>query len=269
MNDMELDELLNTWKAPQPREAMRESVRAGIEAQRRQPRRQRLIRWRWLATAAAVLVVAVLVVNPTAFSRKASVPFIVESEIRHYSGDVGEAAPGSDVRRPAVPPGSAEPFLAGILTSYNEAGSEVIISASLPNRPLKSLLGKTFLTFLDAADTLKRLFMPFPDEEAEAFAVVYASNLFYPLDVGRREELLSSGCQTSHDGAKVVGQEVILNYPVTSVQQPQRGGMEMATLWMAPDLSCFALRLTIHAKQPDGTWKLLIEKQAVKVTKNP
>jgi hypothetical protein len=268
MNDKELDELLNTWKAPQPRESMRQNVRAGIEAQRRQPRRQRLIRWRWLAAAAVVLIVAVLVANPTAFSWKVSVPFSVDSEIRHYSGDVKEV-PGSDVRRTVVPPGSPEPFMAGLLTSYNEAGSEVILSASLPNRSLKSLLLKTLLPFLGVADTFKRLFMPSPDEETEAFAVVYASNLFYPLNVARREELLSSGCQTSHDGAKVIGHEVILNYRVTGVQQPQRGGMDMATLWMAPELSCFALRLTIHAKQPDGTWNLMIEKQAVKVTRNP
>jgi hypothetical protein len=45
--------------------------------------------------------------------------------------------------------------------------------------------------------------------------------------------------------------------------QDDVSGSVCARLWMAPDLSCFALGVTIHAKQPDGTWKLMIEKQAV------
>jgi hypothetical protein len=105
---------------------------------------------------------------------------------------------------------------------------------------------------------------------AESFAVVYPTSPRgdMGLVVGRREELMNSGCQTSHGGAKVTGQDIILNYPVTVVQQPHRAGMEMVTLWMAPELSCFALRATIHAKQPDGTWKLISEKRALKVTVN-
>ena len=41
------------------------------------------------------------------------------------------------------------------------------------------------------------------------------------------------------------------------------------TLWMAPDLGCFALRLTREERRPDGTFRLVLKKQATKVTLNP
>jgi hypothetical protein len=131
------------------------------------------------------------------------------------------------------------------------------------------VLGKILLVLWDAADLFEQGFMLSSDEDAEAFAVVDPSAPRNVLVVGSREALMSSGCRTSDAGAKVIGEGVILNYPVTVVQQPHGAGMQMVTLWMAPELSCFALGATIHAKQPDGTWKLISEKQAVKVTVNP
>jgi hypothetical protein len=86
--------------------------------------------------------------------------------------------------------------------------------------------------------------------------------------VGRRSTLVSSGCRTSHGDSKVVGQEVILNYPTTAVEQDFGGERGRLTVWMAPELSCFALRATIQEKQPDGSWKLVSEKKALKVTVN-
>jgi hypothetical protein len=41
------------------------------------------------------------------------------------------------------------------------------------------------------------------------------------------------------------------------------------TLWTAPDLGCFALRITIEERRPDGTFRLVSAKQALKVTLNP
>jgi hypothetical protein len=41
------------------------------------------------------------------------------------------------------------------------------------------------------------------------------------------------------------------------------------TLWMAPDLGCFALRITIEERGADGTFRLVLRKQAQKVTLNP
>jgi hypothetical protein len=221
-----------------------------------------------LALLAAVIL---LLANTSAFSRKPSPPpYTVDYEIRHYLAKDIEAeniegvAPASDVGR-----AFASPALTLLVTSYNQAGSEVILSSSFPNQPLKSVLGHIFLGLWGATDRLIRGFVRSPDAEEDAFAVVYPSSpRGMAMVLGRRETLVSSGCQTSHGGAKVIGHEVILNYPVTRVQQPESAGRQMVTLWMAPELSCFALRATIHAKQPDGAWKRIIERRALKVTVN-
>ena len=206
-----------------------------------------------------------LLANASAFSRKLSPPlYTVDSEIRHYLGEsVEDVAPASDLRRTFV-----SPSMTLLITSYNQDGSEVIVSASFPNHQLKSMMGKIFLGLLGVARTFKQDFMLSPNKDVDAFAVVDPSTPRNTLVVGRRDALLSSGCQTSDGGSKVVGQEAILNYPVTGVQQPHDGGKQMLTLWMAPKLGCFALRATIHAKQPHGTWKLISEKQALKVMVN-
>ena len=63
-----------------------------------------------------------------------------------------------------------------------------------------------------------------------------------------------------------MGQDAMLNYSTSVVQEEFRD--RRITLWMAPELSCFALRATIQMKQPDGSWKLVSEKKALNVTVN-
>jgi hypothetical protein len=46
------------------------------------------------------------------------------------------------------------------------------------------------------------------------------------------------------------------------------GDQRRLTLWMAPDLGCFALRITTEERRPD-TFRLVSRKQALKVTLNP
>ena len=41
------------------------------------------------------------------------------------------------------------------------------------------------------------------------------------------------------------------------------------TLWLAPDLGCFALKVTYEEQRPDGTFHLVNAKQGLKVTLNP
>jgi hypothetical protein len=45
------------------------------------------------------------------------------------------------------------------------------------------------------------------------------------------------------------------------------GGSIRMTWWMAPELGCFALRITTEEKQPDGTWRLVREKRALRIGK--
>jgi hypothetical protein len=60
----------------------------------------------------------------------------------------------------------------------------------------------------------------------------------------------------------------ILNYRTVATQSDLETGKIRMTLWMAPALSCFALRATIEERQADGNWKLLSEKKASKITIN-
>lgn len=52
MNDQELDALLDTWEAPEPSPALREAVRNGV------PHAPVKRSYRWLAAAAAIVIVA-------------------------------------------------------------------------------------------------------------------------------------------------------------------------------------------------------------------
>jgi hypothetical protein len=261
MNDTELDELLDVWKTPSPRESLRANLQAEIAAKQRRPPRKLFTRRRVWATA-AVLIFAVLVVNPDAFSEKV-ITYTVDSEIRHYRGPEMEGLPDRV-----------------LMTSYNYAGTEMLQSWTYPDYPVETALLKARMV-RDRA--VKRLAWPFekiakyyyifkydlatPTAEPpeDSYATVHQYGPDTTLLIGRRADLLSSGCRTIHGGAKVIGQEVILNYSTTVLQQWHRGGDRKLTLWMAPELSCFALRATVQEEQPDGSWKLIHEKKALKV----
>ena len=252
MNDTELDELLNIWKAPVPRESLREGVRVGIEAKRRRLQRRLFTGWR-LLSAAAVVVVAFMLANTNAFPEKVSPPpFTVDSQvIRYVGGSLNAAGPES-----------------ALMTSYNDAGSEVFLSWSSPDHPLEAAFREAMSVVSGAVGRITRWLWLTPDQMArrKAKAVVHPT-VGQSWDVGERATLVSSGCRSSVAQGKVVGEEVILNYPTRAVQHDIGGGRVM-TLWMAPDLSCFALRATIEALQPDGSRTLVSEKKALKVTVN-
>jgi hypothetical protein len=67
----------------------------------------------------------------------------------------------------------------------------------------------------------------------------------------------------------VVGHETILNYPTVAAQRALGNSNKRMTLWMAPDLGCFALRVTLEESGPGGVFHLVSGKQALKVTWNP
>jgi hypothetical protein len=266
MNDTELDELLDIWKAPSPLESLRANVQREIAAKQGRPPRKLFTRRRVWATA-AVLIFAILVVNPDAFSGKVTT-YTVDSEIRYYG--VPEIA---DVRV--------------LITSYNDAGTEMLQSWSFPDYPAQTVFKKTRMAARRAAERLERLAWPFkkiakyyyiwkydlatPDatpggvpNDVPNDARVYPNGPDMPWLIGRRVDLMSSGCRTHHGGATVIGQDTILNYSTTVLQQWDRA--QKLTLWMAPELGCFALRTTMHEQQADGSWKLVSEKKALKVT---
>jgi hypothetical protein len=66
----------------------------------------------------------------------------------------------------------------------------------------------------------------------------------------------------------IVDRAMILNYPTEAVRErwTEHGRQ---TLWMAPELGCFALKITKEEERPDGTFHLAFAKQALKVNVNP
>jgi hypothetical protein len=266
MNDTELDEMLDQWTVPPAPPSLRETVQAGFAASR-PPTAP--VRWRsafvpgvrkTLLAAAIVGVGAFLVVVTQALSQTpppARIPYTVDSEYIRYGDDGSQAV---EMRS----------------TSYtNQNGGEILLSRSIGGHPFETAVARS----LDAALPLwQRLILP--------FAVS-------PQDMERFRKMKQSGLQTvgvitgcddwtclviQHWGFRraaagcvegtVVGSETILNYPTTAVQR-SLGPQRRLTLWMAPDLGCFALRTTTETLRPDGTFHLWQEKRAFKVTLNP
>jgi hypothetical protein len=248
MNDTELDELLDTWSAPPAPAALRRGVRTAFAAR---PRRQMNYGVRRVLFAGALLGAgAFLFIVTLAFpqtlklvSPRVPIPYSVDSECIRYSDD---GSPAEEV----------------YLTSYNQNGSEIILSRTFPGNPFKTAIHRT----LDATRSLSYFLRPtrVSDEQLErvkASARIdtgFASELF-----GNTDAVVRGGCVVG----PVVGRETILNHPTVSVQRLD-AHMKM-TLWMAPDLSCFALRMTIEKKGSDGTFRLLSAKHAVRVILNP
>ena len=157
-------------------------------------------------------------------------------------------------------------------TSYNLNGREIILSRSLPGNPfgtalrraldpIHSLLNNLTLPFVVNADLLERVRTSarvITGCENES-CMLLAAEIFPRPTAGS-----AAGCL---DGA-VVGRETILGYPTTAVQLPL-GDQRRMTLWTAPDLGCFALRISIEEQRPDGGFRLVSKKQALKVTLNP
>jgi hypothetical protein len=270
MNDTELDEMLDHWNVASPAPTLRENVRAAFAAaQPLTPPPAVPVRWKFAFVPAArktLLAAAIVVIGIFLFAAAQAlsqtpppvhIPYTVDSEYIRYRDDGSQAV---EMRS----------------TSYtNQNGAEILLSRSIGGHPFETAVARS----LDAALPLwQRLILP--------FAVS-------PQDMERFRKMKQSGLQTvgvitgcddwtclmiQHWGFRraaagcvegtVVGRETILNYPTTAVQR-SLGPQRRLTLWMAPDLGCFALRTTTETLRPDGTFHLWQEKRAFKVTLNP
>ena len=259
MNDKELDELLNTWKTPAAPESLREGVRRGIAAAREVPVRKPFRGWKLLIAGAAVAAIAFVLADSSAFSEKTSPPYTVESEIVLDPGTPDEACEfcwRGDLR---AFPGPKRV----LMTSYNQAGSEVIVTWSAPDHPFEG----AFFGAKLALSTFHRRLILGPDKEANDFAVVYTA-VGQSHVLTERSALVNSGCRALPPrGGTIVGEEVILNYATVVAQYDLRRSRMI--VWLAPELSCFALRARIERQQPDDSWIVESEKKALKVTLNP
>jgi len=265
MNETELDEMLNQWDAPEvPRRLLAE-----LHEMQRKQKSGWTMRWlAWLvpggklfAGAAVGSVVCLLLMIRIQAAPQAPgihVPWTVDSELIKYADD-----------------GTSSVEMQ--MTSYKlDARNEVLLSRSVPGNVFMTAFGRT----LDVVGpALSRLTLPF----------VVDANTLERVRKMRREHPgigLISGCTGEADSdcltlghygleagnsciaGKIVDHATILNHATEAVRERwmEHGRM---TIWSAPDLQCFALKVTYESQQADGSFHLVRAKQAVKVTVNP
>ena len=252
MTDNELDEILNKWTAPSVPPSLRARVRAELPA-----RPRRILPWRKGLIAAAVLAAVAFFLIATEASPQppAPVPWTVESEFIRYADD-----------------GSAS--IEMYSTSYESNGNEILLSRSAPGNPFKTAMARAADVVIPIHQRLTRRFMVDPilsekmqKARARGIAFITGCDPYTCLlldHTGFSKDPAGAGCTDQ----AIVDRETILNYPTESVRQrwTEHGRM---TLWMAPALGCFALKVTQEEERPDGTFHLVAAKRAVKVTINP
>lgn len=253
MNDMELDELLDKWIAPAPTDALRERIRLHARPKRN---------WPWRKALAAAAVVAMLLIVSKAVSQTATPearsPYTVLSEFVRYGND-----------------GSSVVQMYG--TSYNDRyGREILLARHLPD-PFKDVMAR----MLDAASgaTLPArmfLFRLTPGgAEMLARRAAIAPHPMVAMECADQMCLSGVGsyvlpkASMNECADAVVDRETILNYATVALQLPLDGNRRRRTVWMAPALGCFALKVATEEQRADGTFRLLSAKQALVVRLNP
>jgi hypothetical protein len=247
MNDQELDEMLDQWEVPLMRDSMREELRIGFASisrpQVRAKKTSRMVdailririgRIAFAGIAAAALLFGIIQLAPKT-ARLASpgfrIPFYVEFEFARYPED------GS------VPHQS-------LITSFPYAGHEIVMSVTESRH---SLLNR----FRGIASSIRNQI------------ILVAPSLVLPKEPPMAEPdwfagFVNSGCSKDKN---VVGHEIVAGHATTIVQS--ESPTNRIKVWMAPDLGCYALKLTDEVREPNGTYTIKLRKEAVEVTMNP
>lgn len=240
MNDSELDEMLDRWKTPAMQDSVRESLRAGFAAAPRRGKRFgwapkiRIRRVAFAAIGAAALLFTIVQVSPQTVRMAPPsgyrIPYYVEFEFERHADN-----------------GSA-PYQSRI-TSFPYAGHEIVMSVT------------------ESGDSLLKAFRGIASSIRRQFILAVPSFVLPKEPPMTRPDwfpgFVKSGCS---NGQTVVGHETIAGYQTTVVQSGSPG--YRTETWLAPDLECFALKLTDEVQKPNGGYWLRIRKEAVKVTMN-
>lgn len=280
MKDPQLSRLLREWKVEDPPPALDVRV-LGIR-----PSHQRFPATRWMRAiaagtrgkslwAAAVCGIAFLTVVTQAIpqtlklvSPPVHVPYTVDSEYIQHADD------GSRT-------------VAMISTSYTDQnGAEVILERTMPDHPLGTAAGRT----LDAILPLwGRLILPLTvsSEDLERYKQsARPKTVGVVSGCGDKACLLvehwyfakaESGPNFPCAAGAPAGHETILGYSTNAVVRPMpnpratpsQPSAARITLWMAPELGCLALKLSIEEQRPDSVFRLVSEKKALRVNVKP
>jgi hypothetical protein len=238
MNDAELDEMLDQWKAPAPRFRLR------------RPKR-RLPRWIPVSLAAAAVFFVVVRAFPQA--APGSIPYVVESEYFHYER-------GNRV-------------VTMHTYSYNLQGGEQMVSRWVPGdsagnatRQMLDVPVRIFSSFV-----IPRLTAPGETPGAAWIRPVGSSGVIASCSraclvtqswgMGSGAALIANGCVWP--GSTVIERETILGHATVASSFTPRFGRRFTT-WMAPDLGCFALKLT-EEYRIDDAFRVIGAKQALQI----
>ena len=266
MNDTELDELLDTWKTPPPPAGLRTRLQDAVARESevpRLPKRKFFGGWKMLLASAAGAILVFLLVNPAISQKVSPPPYTVDSEVIVHPGDATGCIDFGKMGLEKI--FGCWPYarpMHMLMSSYNAAGSEVVLSWSDPGEPLEAWLWSAKLAMFSALDKIHGVLSPSNGEEDEH--AVFHSSSDEKWTIGEKDALLNSGCRPASRSGAVIGDESVLGYP-TIIGRIDYHKTRL-TLWMAPQLSCFALRATIQRQQPDGSWALVSEKKALKIT---
>ena len=271
MHDTELDEILDHWTQPTPSPNLRAGLRERFAAVQQlrgdgsAPVRSKLrvVARRVLLAAAAVVVGVFVFSTALALSQTpvtGRIPYTVESEyLRDEDGGVPEVAMTT--------------------TSYTAPdGDEVVLSRSVPDNQLANLVGRKLDVMVPVWQRMLTPFITSP-QHLDAYrkqkaagnwvAVVPGcldANCLLLQHAGFRRGVGGMGTGACVQG-KVVGVETILGHATTAVQTNTRPNR--LTMWLAPDLGCFALRIDSEIARPDGSFRVWQTKRAIKITMNP
>jgi hypothetical protein len=225
--------------------------------------------WAAAAVGIAFLVVVTQAIPQTLelIAPPAPPPYTVDSEYVRYADD------GSQ---------TVEMYS----TSYtNQNGREIILERTIPEHPLGTAVGRTldavlpyWSRFTSAVMVSSKQLEKVHQAAAKAVGVISdcADDTCLVLErwfFARAETGPDAPCAAG----PVVGHETILGHATTAVMRPMpnprstpsRPTAARITMWMAPDLGCFALKLSIEEQRPDGAFRLVSEKRALRVNVKP
>jgi hypothetical protein len=258
MNDTQLDEILDQWSAPPPPPSLRAGVRAGFAASERP--RFRIFRKPLMLAIAVGLGAFLILVTQALPQTPPPPPYIVECEY------IGYAADGSQ---------TVEMYS----TSYiGPNGGEVLLGRTLADRPFGTAIARTLDAIAPIWRRMNRMEKPQQSASHQTVGVIprCADKLCLTMEhyfFGRAEGGPNAPCASGG----IVGNETILGYRTIAVERPipnprstrRRPSAARITMWMAPELGCFALKTSTEEEGADGVFRLASGRQALKVTLNP
>ncbi len=260
--DAETSAIFAEWSAPAPSDGFHSRVESAFEREfGGVPWWRRALAaighglWRHRLAEVGVVAIGFFAMQfQSVGSPPAAVPWTVDSEFVSYGLD-----------------GSRTVEM--ISTSYEANSSEVLVSRAVPGNVFLTALGRVADAALPAWGRLITPFVVDPAmvekrRRAQLATVGFLTGCNAGCTVLEHYGFVRTAGGTGCIEGSIAGRETILGHATEAVQRRwmEHGRM---TLWMAPDLGCFALRVTHEEPRADGSFRMVKAKQAVRVNLSP